>query len=61
MGALPWLAHTQHDYARMLLVRARTRDREHARELLNQTLVTYRELGMKSHAAGAFPAARTGA
>jgi DNA-binding SARP family transcriptional activator len=51
MGARPWLAHTQHDYARMLLARARTQDREHARDLLNQALVTYRELGMESHAA----------
>jgi hypothetical protein len=23
MGARPWLAHTQHDYARMLLARGR--------------------------------------
>ena len=61
MGARPWLAHTQHDYARMLLARARTRDRESARDLLNQALVTYRELGMETHAAGAVPTTRTGA
>jgi DNA-binding SARP family transcriptional activator len=61
MGARPWLAHTQHDYARMLLARARTHDRESARDLLNQALVTYRELGMETHAAGAVPTTRTGA
>ena len=60
MGARPWLAHTQHDYARMLLARARTRDREYARDLLNQALVTYRELGMETHAAGAVHTMRTG-
>ena len=61
MGARPWLAHTQHDYARMLLARARTHDRESARDLLDQALVTYRELGMETHAAGAVPTTRTGA
>jgi DNA-binding SARP family transcriptional activator len=61
MGARPWLAHTQHDYARMLLARARTHDRESARDLLNQALVTYRELGMETHAAGAVHTTRTGA
>jgi hypothetical protein len=62
MGARPWLAHTQHDYARMLLARARTHDRESARDLLKQALVTYRELlGMETHAAGAVPTTRTGA
>jgi DNA-binding SARP family transcriptional activator len=61
MGARPWLAHTQHDYARMLLSRDRTHDRESARDLLNQALVTYRELGMETHAAGAVPTTRTGA
>ena len=60
MGARPWLAHTQHDYARMLLARARTHDRESARDLLNQALVTYRELGMETHAAGAVHTMRTG-
>jgi DNA-binding SARP family transcriptional activator len=61
MGARPWLAHTQHDYARMLLARARTHDRESARDLLNQALVTYRELGMETHAAGAVHTTRTDA
>jgi tetratricopeptide (TPR) repeat protein len=53
MGARPWLARTQHDYARMLLERARTQDREPARDLLDQALATYRELGMDIDAAGA--------
>jgi DNA-binding SARP family transcriptional activator len=61
MGARPWLALTQHDYARMLLARDRTHDRESARDLLNQALVTYRKLGMQPHAAGAAPTTRTGA
>ena len=61
MGARPWLAHTQHDYARMLLARARTHDRESARDRLDQALVTYRELGMETPTAGAVPTTRTGA
>lgn len=50
MGARPWLAHTQNDYARMLLARDRPGDRERAQELLEQALATYRELGMESYA-----------
>ena len=46
MGLRPWLAHTQHDYARMLLARARTSDRDRARELLDEARFTYCELGM---------------
>jgi hypothetical protein len=44
----------------MLLARARTHDRESARDLLNQALVTYRELGMETHAAVAVHTTRTG-
>ena len=44
MGARPWLAHTQEDYGRMLLARD---DEERGRELLEQALATYRELGME--------------
>jgi DNA-binding SARP family transcriptional activator len=51
MGAAPWLAHTQSDYARLLLARDAPSDREQAEELLNAALVTYRELGMSTHAA----------
>jgi uncharacterized protein HemY len=53
MGARPWLAHTHYDYARMLLDRDDPGDREHAQELLDQALATYRELGMESYAARA--------
>jgi tetratricopeptide (TPR) repeat protein len=53
MGARPWLAHTQRDYAGMLLARDEPRDREHARELLDQALTTYHELGMQGYAARA--------
>jgi tetratricopeptide (TPR) repeat protein len=51
MGGRPWLAHTQHDYAQMLLHRDSPGDRERAQELLDQALATYRELGMESYAA----------
>jgi DNA-binding SARP family transcriptional activator len=50
MGARPWLAHTQHDYARMLLARAQTGDGKQARALIAQALATYRELGMQGWA-----------
>ena len=53
MGARPWLAHTQHDYARMLLDRDAPGDRERAPQFLDQALATYRELGMESYAAKA--------
>jgi DNA-binding SARP family transcriptional activator len=50
MGARPWLAHTQHDYARMLLGRGDVGDRGRALELVGDALATYRELGMESWA-----------
>jgi tetratricopeptide (TPR) repeat protein len=53
MGASPWLAHTQEDYARMLLARDEPGDRDGAAQLVAQALVTYRELGMDSYAARA--------
>jgi hypothetical protein len=34
IGALPWLARTQDDYAKMLLLRGRPGDHDRARELL---------------------------
>jgi DNA-binding SARP family transcriptional activator/tetratricopeptide (TPR) repeat protein len=49
-GALPWLAHTQNDYAQMLLARNDTGDRERAAELVQAAVATYRELGMESYA-----------
>jgi class 3 adenylate cyclase len=48
MGARPWLARTQHDYAKMLLARDEPGDREKALELLTEALDTAHELGMKA-------------
>jgi DNA-binding SARP family transcriptional activator len=53
MDARPWLAHTQSDYARMLLARGAVGDGEKAQELLCQARTTYRELGMQTHATSA--------
>jgi hypothetical protein len=50
MGARPWLAHTQHDYARMLLHRNAGGDRERARELLDVAASTFDDLGMTTWA-----------
>jgi tetratricopeptide (TPR) repeat protein len=46
LGTRPWLAHTQHDYARALLARGQHEDR--ARLLLAEALRTAYELGMSS-------------
>jgi DNA-binding CsgD family transcriptional regulator len=48
MGARPWLAHTQHEYAKMLLARNQPGDREEAMTLFNEALTTARELGMRA-------------
>ncbi|MDP9189257.1 MAG: AAA family ATPase, partial [Actinomycetota bacterium] len=50
MSARPWLAHTQHDLATLLLARAETGDRFRARELLAEATRTYRVLGMEAWA-----------
>jgi DNA-binding SARP family transcriptional activator/tetratricopeptide (TPR) repeat protein len=50
MGAKPWLAHTEEDYARMLIDRDSPGDTERARELLDTALHTYRELGLQARA-----------
>jgi hypothetical protein len=42
-----WVAHTQHDYARMLVARDRPGDREKATVLAAKALATAREVGMK--------------
>jgi hypothetical protein len=52
MGARPWLAYTQNDYARMLQAGVRG-DRERAQAQLDAARKTYRELGMESHAGAA--------
>src|SRR5262245_6067516 len=43
-----WVAHTQHDYARMLIARDGPGDRERAAALAAQALATAHEVGMKS-------------
>jgi uncharacterized protein HemY len=57
MGARPWVAHTQHDYARMLHARNRPGDRNRARERLRAARKIYRELGMQSYTTSAEPLA----
>ena len=47
MDARPWLASTQHDYARMLLARDGTGDRERARQLGAAAEALAAELGMR--------------
>jgi len=59
MGARPWLAHTQRDYAGMLLARARPLDRERAGDLLDSALAAYEALGMETHVASAPASTRT--
>jgi hypothetical protein len=61
MGARPWLAHTQVDYARMLLGRGDANDSARARELIDAAVATYRELGMESYAARTSTLAREAA
>jgi DNA-binding SARP family transcriptional activator/tetratricopeptide (TPR) repeat protein len=46
MGARPWLAHTQYDYALMLLARGEPGDRVRAEELLTWATTIGQELGM---------------
>jgi len=48
MGAVTWLAHTQHHYGALLLERGRTIDREYAQQLLHQAVATADRLGMLS-------------
>jgi tetratricopeptide (TPR) repeat protein len=53
MGARPWFAHTQHDYARMLLRRGAPDDERRAGELLQAARSGYKELGMTAWQADA--------
>jgi class 3 adenylate cyclase len=48
MGARPWVAHTQREYARMLLVRAQPGDRERSVGLLARSLETAKKLDGKA-------------
>jgi DNA-binding SARP family transcriptional activator/tetratricopeptide (TPR) repeat protein len=50
LGARPWLAHTQNDYAHMLLTRDNQGDPGRAQHLLDTANATYHELGMHRHA-----------
>jgi tetratricopeptide (TPR) repeat protein len=47
-GSRPFVAHTQHQYAQMLLARNATGDRERAKQLLVAALATARELRMNA-------------
>jgi tetratricopeptide (TPR) repeat protein len=46
IGAWPWLAHTQYEYASMLITRGQAQGREWAKSLLNQSLNSARRMGM---------------
>ena len=48
IGARVALAHTQHDYAAMLLARGEPGDRERAMDLLKASLESAREIGMRA-------------
>jgi DNA-binding CsgD family transcriptional regulator len=48
MGARPWLAHTQYDYATMLLARNQPGDAKQAAGLLQDAVSTARDLGMRA-------------
>jgi DNA-binding SARP family transcriptional activator len=47
MAALPWLAYTQHDYARLLLAGDSRSDRARGRSFLDVALATCRDVGME--------------
>jgi DNA-binding SARP family transcriptional activator len=53
MGTSPWVAHTQHDYARMLIRRGDPNERRRASELLQAAGGAYEELGMTTWAGSA--------
>jgi hypothetical protein len=48
LGARPWFAHAQDDYARALLRREEPGDRQQVAELLTSAAASARELGMRS-------------
>jgi tetratricopeptide (TPR) repeat protein len=53
IGARPWLAISQHEYARMLMERNESGDKEKAKTLLTEATASYRELGMPTFLEGA--------
>lgn len=56
LGAPHFVAHTQVQYADMLLARAQPGDRARAARLLDESAATYRRLGMPAAERGACPA-----
>jgi hypothetical protein len=48
MGARPWLAHAQYDYARALLRRGEPGDHGQVMDLLRSAAASARALGMRS-------------
>jgi tetratricopeptide (TPR) repeat protein len=50
MGARPWVAHSRHDYARMLLQRDNAGDRERGRDLLSAARTDYEAMAMTAWA-----------
>ena len=48
MGSRPWVAHTQHDYGRMLIRRGAAGDEARGAELLRAAASGYEEIGMTS-------------
>ena len=48
-----WIAHTQHDYAHMLVLRNHPNDRDKALELLKEALDTAEQLGLTALASKA--------
>jgi DNA-binding SARP family transcriptional activator len=46
LGARPWVAHSQHDYGRMLLARGAPGGRDRAHQLLSDARQEYERLGM---------------
>jgi hypothetical protein len=48
MAARPWLAHTQYQYAHMLIARSAAGDIKRARILLDEAATLSRQLGMRS-------------
>jgi eukaryotic-like serine/threonine-protein kinase len=60
MGALPWLAHAQHEQSTMLLALGDARDRQRAQALLVGVAGAYHDLGMETWASRATALARAG-
>jgi tetratricopeptide (TPR) repeat protein len=55
IGARPWVAHTEHEYARLLVARGRATDRARAVELLHCAVEAAKALGMTALLARAEP------